>query len=178
VRATNNIDSRKGVPENDGCKGERWDQIDEVDLKLLRAAQDGLQLTAQPYQTLGTLVGLSEEEVLARLRLLLETGVVRRVAATIGHRALGIVANAMIVWRVPEEKLEDAGRTVASFEEVTHCYERESTPDWPYNLYAMVHSKSRMECERIAAEISKTSGYQDYRILFSEREYKKTSARI
>ncbi len=152
--------------------------MDALDLQLLKAAQDGIKLTERPYLALGEEVGLSEEEVIRRLRSLEREGVVRRFAATIGHRALGIVANAMIVWRVSAGDVERVGEIFASAEEVTHCYERGSAPDWPYNLYTMVHSRSREDCIRIASELAKASGIADYCIIFSEKEYKKTSARI
>ena len=152
--------------------------MDDLDLKLLKAAQDGIKLTKRPYEALGTKIGISEEEVMTRLRRLREEGIIRRFAATIGHRALGIAANAMIVWRVPPEEIERAGNIMASFDEVTHCYERATAPGWPYNLYAMVHSRSREDCMETASALSRATGIEDYKILFSEREYKKTSARI
>lgn len=152
--------------------------MDEVDIRLLRAVQDGLKLTKRPYQELGEEMGMSEDEVIHRLASLVEEGVIRRFAAAIGHRALGIAANAMIVWKVPEADVERIGRIMASFEDVTHCYERTARPEWPYNLYTMVHSRSREGCERIASEISKITGIKEYKMLFSEAEYKKTSARI
>ena len=152
--------------------------MDELDIRLLRAVQDGLKLTKRPYQDLGIEMGMSEDEVIQRLRALVEEGVIRRFAAAIGHRALGIVANAMIVWKVPAQDVERIGRIVASFEDVTHCYERSVQPEWPYNLYAMVHSRSREECVRMASEIARATGVEEYRVLFSEAEYKKTSARI
>ena len=152
--------------------------MDELDIMLLKNVQDGLELTKRPYQVLGEKMGISEDEVIRRLRALVEEGVIRRFAAAIGHRALGIVANAMIVWRVPAGDVERIGQIVASFEEVTHCYERAVQPEWPYNLYAMVHSRSREECVRVASEIARATGVEEYKVLFSEAEYKKTSARI
>lgn len=152
--------------------------MDEKDIELLKVAQDGVKLISRPYQVLGDQVGLSEGEVIARLRALQEGGIIRRFAATIGHRALGIVANAMIAWMVAPEDIERAGALFASVDEVTHCYERATADDWPYNLYTMVHSKSRDDCLMIADRLSQRSGISDYRILFSDFEYKKTSARI
>ncbi|MDD2754051.1 MAG: AsnC family transcriptional regulator [Methanothrix sp.] len=152
--------------------------MDEKDLDLLKIAQDGVELTSRPYRVLGDRVGISEEEVIVRLRALQEAGIIRRFAATIGHRALGIVANAMIAWKVAPEEVESAGMLFASFDEVTHCYERAVAEDWPYNLYTMVHSKSRDDCLTIADRLSQRSGISDYRVLFSDFEYKKTSARI
>ncbi len=152
--------------------------MDQKDLDLLKIAQDGVQLTSRPYQVLGDLVGISEQEVIERLRALQEAGIIRRFAATIGHRALGIVANAMIAWKAAPEDVERAGVLFASVDEVTHCYERATAEDWPYNLYTMVHSKSRDDCLKIADQLSKRSGISDYKVLFSDFEYKKTSARI
>jgi siroheme decarboxylase len=152
--------------------------MDQLDLELLKEAQDGLKLTTQPYLALGEMLCISEREVIDRLIALQEEGIIRRFAATIGHRALGILANAMIVWIVPPGQVESIGETFAEADEVTHCYERATTVDWPYNLYTMVHSKSREDCLKIADHLSQISGIKEYRVLFSEREYKKTSARI
>jgi DNA-binding Lrp family transcriptional regulator len=152
--------------------------LEEIDLRLLRAAQEGIPLTERPFAALGEEIGISEQEAVERMARLCEKGVVRRFAATVGHRALGIVANAMIVWKVPVGEMERVGGIFASFEEVTHCYQRGTAQSWPYNLYTMVHSRTRDECCRIAGELSRASGVEEYEILFSEKEYKKTSARI
>jgi len=152
--------------------------MDERDLELLKVAQDGVLFTERPYQILGEMVGMSEQEVVDRLRALQDEGIIRRFAATIGHRALGIVANAMIAWRAPSEDIERVGELLGSVDEVTHCYERATTPDWPYNLYTMVHSTSKEDCLDRARRLSQLSGITEYRVLFSEFEYKKTSARI
>jgi DNA-binding Lrp family transcriptional regulator len=152
--------------------------IDDLDLLLLKAAQDGVKLTERPYLVLGEMLGISEDEVIRRLKRLEAEGVIRRFAATIGHRALGILANAMIAWRVPPLQVEMVGEIFAASKDVTHCYERASAPDWPYNLYTVVHSRSKEDCVRIASRLSQAAGIEDYRVLFSEQEYKKTSARI
>ena len=152
--------------------------MDEKDIELLKLAQDGVELTARPYQKMAQALNLTEEEVIDRLLAMQEGGVVRRFAATIGHRALGIVANAMIAWKADQQCLVRAGQLFAAAEEVTHCYERADAPDWPYNLYTMVHSKNREDCLKIAERLSRQSEIKDYRVLFSVREYKKTSARI
>jgi len=152
--------------------------VDDSDLQLLKLAQSGVPITSQPYLAWAKELGWSEEEVIDRLSDLEKEGIIRRFAATIGHRALGILANAMIAWQVPDCDVEATGSIFASFEEVTHCYERLTVPEWPYNLYTMVHSRSRDDCIKIALRLSQASGMNEYRILFSEKEYKKTSARI
>ena len=152
--------------------------MDDRDLLLLKAAQEGISLTIRPYQALGEELDMSEEEVVERLSSLQEEGIIRRFAATIGHRALGIVANAMIAWRASPDEVQRAGEILGSDDEVTHCYERAAGPDWPYNLYTMVHSRSREECLETARRLARMAGIEEYRVLFSEKEYKKTSARI
>ena len=152
--------------------------MDELDWELLRVAQDGLDLVERPYRVWGEVLGIGEDEVISRLQALEDEGIVRRFAATIGHRALGILANALIAWRVPPERVEVAGSIYAAAEEVTHCYERATAEDWPYNIYTMVHSRSREECLQIADRLSARSDISDYIVLFSEKEYKKISARI
>ncbi len=152
--------------------------MDQMDLELLKVAQDGVKLTERPYKVWGEILGMSEEEVIDRLLALEREGVVRRFAATIGHRALGIVANALIAWIVPSDRVMATGALFAASDEVTHCYERVTAVDWPYNIYTMVHSRSREDCLRIAGQLSRQSGIKDYSVLFSEREYKKISARI
>ncbi|HNY35248.1 MAG TPA: Lrp/AsnC family transcriptional regulator [Methanothrix soehngenii] len=152
--------------------------MDELDLELLKVAQDGLDLTERPYRVWGEVLGMGEDEIISRLRAMEGEGIIRRFAATIGHRALGILANALIAWKVPPEKVDEAGAIFAAAEEVTHCYERATALDWPYNIYTMVHSRSREECLQIAERLSSRSGISDYIVLFSEKEYKKISARI
>ena len=152
--------------------------MDERDLELLRVAQDGLELTERPYRVWGEVLGISEDEVISRLQAMENEGIIRRFAATIGHRALGILANALIAWMVPPERVDEAGSIFAEAEEVTHCYERATAEDWPYSIYTMVHSRSREECLQIAERLSLRSGISEYIVLFSEKEYKKISARI
>ena len=152
--------------------------MDKIDLKLLKTIQDGIPIVSEPFKHIAARVGLSETEVLERLHNLGKEGAIRRFGASIGHRAIGITANAMCTWNVPDEKVEEVGAIMAGFPEVTHCYERPRYPDWKYNLFTMVHAYSHQECEKIAKEISIATGIKDYSILFSEREFKKTGVRL
>jgi len=152
--------------------------MEKLDLALLQVAQDGLKLEERPYRIWGEALGIGENEVIFRLQAMEKEGIIRRFAATIGHRALGILANALIAWKVPSQRVEEVGSIYAAAEEVTHCYERATAEDWPYNIYTMVHSRSREECLQIADRLSARSGISDYIVLFSEKEYKKISARI
>ncbi|MDP2216379.1 MAG: AsnC family transcriptional regulator [Methanolobus sp.] len=152
--------------------------MDAIDEQILIATQDGIPLTGSPFRDIAQRLGLSEEEVVERIRLMKEKGMIRRFGASIGHRDIGILANAMCIWNVPEERVENVGRIMASFPEVTHCYERPRRPGWEYNLFTMVHSYTREDCEQVAARISESTGIKDYRLLFSEREFKKTGVRL
>jgi DNA-binding Lrp family transcriptional regulator len=152
--------------------------MDEIDKNLLKSTQDGISIVSEPFKQIAKELGLPEEEVLERLDNLLKDGVIRRFGASIGHRAIGITANAMCTWNVPDEKVETVGAIMAGFPDVTHCYERPRFPDWRYNLFTMIHAYSRDECEKIAREISIATGIKDYSILFSEREFKKTGVRL
>ena len=154
------------------------DSMDEIDIRLLRLTQDGIPIVPEPFRRIADEIGISEDEVLRRLENLIKEGVIRRFGASIGHRSIGITANAMCTWNVPDERVEEVGAIMAGFPEVTHCYERPRYPDWKYNLFTMIHAYTREECEKIAREISAATGIKDYSILFSEREFKKTGVRL
>ncbi|MCL1790969.1 MAG: AsnC family transcriptional regulator [Peptococcaceae bacterium] len=151
--------------------------FDETDKKLIVELQKDLPLVSRPYAVLGERVGLSEAEVLERVTSWQESGALRRVGAALRHRAVGFVANAMIVWRVPEARIGDVGELLASLPEVTHCYERDMLPEWPYNLYTMIHAKTEDECRSLAVKLSEMTGVDDYDVLSSYAELKKSSMR-
>jgi siroheme decarboxylase len=152
--------------------------MDNIDRLLLKSTQDGIPIVPEPFLKISKEIGIPEDEVIARLESLIKNGVIRRFGASIGHRSIGITANAMCTWNVPDERVEEVGAIMAGFPEVTHCYERPRFPGWKYNLFTMVHAYSREECEKIAKEISIATGIKDYSILFSEREFKKTGVRL
>ena len=100
-------------------------------------------------------------------------GVMRRFAAILRHRDVGFIANGMIVWKVPEERIDEIGMKLAEFPQVSHCYQRPVYQDWPYNLFSMVHARTNEACEKISKEMSRHIGITEYRILFSSKEFKK-----
>lgn len=128
-----------------------------------------------PYQDVATSLGLSEEELLGSIQRYKESGILRRLGAVVRHQRVGVAANAMVVWRVSEERVERTAEAIASSPAVSHCYEREPRPGWPYALYAMVHGRTRQECREFAEGIARSTGNPNYRLLFSVREFKKTS---
>lgn len=152
-------------------------ELSEVDRRIIRVLQDDLPLTETPYAEAARTVGISEEELLARVRRMKETGILRRFGATLRHQKVGYVANAMSAWVVPEDRLEEVGRILASCPQVTHCYERPPREDLPYNLYAMIHGRTPEDCRRVAGEVARRTGIQQYVLLFSSKENKKSSMR-
>lgn len=149
--------------------------LDDLDKKIIALIQGDLPLTEQPYVRLAQALGISEELLLERIRSLKAQGIIRRFGATLRHQKAGFRANAMIAWQVPEQKIEETGTIMAQYKEVSHCYQRITHPDWPYNLYTMVHGNDEEACRQIAQKIALATGIKDYIVLFSEKEFKKTS---
>ncbi|WP_319508370.1 siroheme decarboxylase subunit beta [uncultured Methanolobus sp.] len=152
--------------------------MDDIDEKIIRLTQNGIQLKKSPFSDIARELGITEQEIIDRLKKMKEDEVIRRFGASIGHRDVGIVANAMCVWNVPDERTEDVGTIMAGFPEVTHCYERPRAHGWDYNLFTMVHSYTKEDCEEIAARISEATNIKDYKLLYSDREFKKTGVRL
>ena len=149
--------------------------IEEIDKKVISLIQKDLPVHPRPFALMAEKIGISEEEFIGRVQRLKERGIIRRFGATLRHQQAGFKANAMIAWKSPEDSVTEMGKTLARFREVTHCYHRSPKGDWPYNLYSMVHGGSRDECREIAQRLSSATGLTDYAVLFSEKEFKKTS---
>jgi DNA-binding Lrp family transcriptional regulator len=153
-------------------------QLTETQEKVLDQLQGDLPDGPAPYDTLAGRVGIPVEEFLRVARELLGEGCLRKVSALINHVQAGFVANAMCVWNVPAERVDEAGNIIAGFKEVTHCYSRPASESWPYAIYCMIHGLDRQECEDVATRIAKAVRPIDYRILYSVRELKKQSLRF
>jgi len=155
--------------------------LDPIDRRLVLSTQSGLPLVPRPYHQLAEEVGISPAEVMTRLARMLETGVIRRIGAVPNHYAIGYPANGMSVWDVPDERIDQLGACVGALDFVTHCYHRpRRLPEWPYNLFAMVHGSSRAEVQGMVAAIAAVLGCdcRSYDILFSTAILKKTGLRI
>lgn len=155
--------------------------IDDIDRALIVATQGGLPLVPRPYHALAEQLGLSADEVMRRLKIMLETGIIRRIGAVPNHYAIGWIANGMTVWDVADEQVDQLGERIGALDFVTHCYRRpRALPAWPFNLFAMVHGASRDECSAKAAEIrallGDACGASD--ILYSTKILKKSGLRI
>lgn len=152
-----------------------------ADLDLLLAIQAGLPLEPEPYRRAGEEIGMAEAEVVERLTRLLDSGVIRRLGAVPNHYALGIRANGMCVWDVPDQRVDELGARLGAHPEVTHCYRRpRHLPLWPYNLFAMLHGTSRDQVRAKAAAVASAVGLDPFphAILFSRRLLKKTGVRL
>jgi DNA-binding Lrp family transcriptional regulator len=155
--------------------------MDELDRALIVATQAGLPLVARPYAAIAKQLAITEDEVMARLQGLLNSGMIRRIGAVPNHYAIGWTANGMTVWDVADEQVDQLGALVGALPFVTHCYRRpRALPAWPYNLFAMVHGSSRGECSAKADEIRDLLGAacQANDILYSTKILKKTGLRI
>lgn len=155
--------------------------MDETDRRLVIATQGGLPLVPRPYHALAETLGIPAAEVQVRLAAMLAAGTIRRIGAVPNHYALGYRFNGMTVWDVDDAQIDALGEKVGALPFVTHCYRRpRSLPDWPYNLFAMVHCKSSEEAAQRVAEIAAVLGKacRGHETLFSSRILKKTGLRI
>lgn len=150
--------------------------LDENDVKLLRVTQGGIPIVESPFRDISKISGMSEEEVIHRMRKLKNEGIIRRFGASINNRKVGVLANAMVVWKVPHHLIDEVGEKFAQNNRVTHCYIRKTVPGrWNFNLYTVLHSEDPEEIKIMVNEMSDSVGINDYQILFSTREFKKTS---
>ena len=145
------------------------------DQKTIRVLQEGLPLVDRPFLTLADKLGLSEDELLGIINSYADQGLIRRFGATLNQKEVGLTANAMVVWDVPDERLDHAGGVLAGFPQVTHCYRRPRRPGWPYNLFAMIHASSRSACRELAREMAIAAGLDTYDLLYSVKELKKSA---
>ena len=138
--------------------------------------QGDLPDSADPYARIAEQTGLTETEVLTLLRRLKDQGVIRRFGATLRHQQAGYGDNAMVAWFVEQDRdVDEVGALMAAQPEISHCYQRRNCYAWPYNLYTMVHARSRQECLDVVKNLSRMSKVSQYDILFSRSELKKTS---
>jgi DNA-binding Lrp family transcriptional regulator len=156
-------------------------RVDAIDRAIVRATQAGLPLSARPYHAVAQGLGLDAEEVMARMRRMLAAGIIRRIGAVPNHYRLGYRANGMSVWDLPDEQVTELGLRVGALPFVSHCYRRpRRPPEWPYNLFAMVHGRSRADAEAkielIAAALGRFARAAD--VLYSTRILKKTGLRL
>ena len=151
--------------------------MDELDKKIVRAMQDEFPLVAEPYQVLAEQIGITQEELIERLKRYKRSGQIRKMGAVLRHREVGYAANALCAWVVSEDRLEEVATLMAASPAISHCYDRNTMPGWPYNVYTMIHGHSREECEAVANQIAVQNDLMEKTMLYSLKEWKKTSMR-
>ena len=149
--------------------------MNDLDKKIIRALQGDLPIEKEPYKSIAKELGIEEELLLKRLEEMKEQGILRRIGAILNHRSVGFNANAMVAWCIEESETEHIGKQLALQREISHCYQRESFPNWPYNMYTMVHAETTEACEAVIKRIAETIGIDKYEALYSTKELKKTS---
>lgn len=154
--------------------------LNESDRRLLAAIQDGLPLVPHPYAMLAGTLGTTEADIIERLQRLQDDGLIKRMGVVVKHRSLGYHANAMVVWNIPDDAIERVGKLLAAQECVTLCYQRpRRLPDWPYNLFTMIHGHDREQVLARVDHLVRNCGMQDFahQVLFSQRCFKQRGAR-
>jgi siroheme decarboxylase len=149
--------------------------LTNLEKKIIASLQEDIAVTATPYLEIANNLGVSEKTLLEALKSLCDRGIIRRYGATLRHQKTGFTANAMAAWQVDEDRIDEVGDKMASFSEVSHCYRRNPTSRWPYNLYTMIHASDGAACRQTAQNMSEAASVKNYTLLFSRRELKKTS---
>ncbi|MFQ5440728.1 MAG: Lrp/AsnC family transcriptional regulator [Nitrosopumilaceae archaeon] len=146
----------------------------EQDKNFIRELQKDMELIDEPFVKAANNLGITEQELFEKMQQYQDNGIMRRFAAILRHRQVGFTANGMIVWKVPKDRISEVGEKLGAFPQVSHCYERPTYSDWPYNVFSMIHCKTHDEANEMAKTIQDQILVDDYRILFSSREFKKT----
>ncbi|MBV4419527.1 Lrp/AsnC family transcriptional regulator [Clostridium tyrobutyricum] len=151
--------------------------LDKLDKKIICRLQNSIPVNSRPYKDIADDLGIGEDELLDRIRYYNKVGILKRIGAVLYHRRAGFKANAMVVWNVDKKDMDTIGGYMASIPEISHCCSRKKFGEWKYELYTMVHAKSREKCSTIIKNIANNTEIEDYRVLYSIRELKKTSVK-
>lgn len=151
--------------------------MDEKTRKILTELQDGFKLESRPFKRIATEVGYTEEEVIDTIKEACHSGIIRRIGLAVRPEKIGYKENALVVWQVKAEQIEEVGTAISQYKEITHCYERECPPDWPYNLFTMMHASNEEQLSELIEEIKNNFGLSNYKIYKTQKEYKKSTMR-
>ena len=149
--------------------------MDNLDLEILLALQDGIPLVREPFSAIATQLGIKPDEVVERLQRLREEKIIRKFGLFVRKNKVGMSANAMVVWAVPSNRVQEVAEFFSRFREVTHCYERGTAPNWRYNVYTVIHGVERKTVNEFVKMLSAAVEVKDYLILFSAREFVRRS---
>lgn len=148
--------------------------MDPIDVHLLQELERGLPLVPAPFEEIGKRLDLSGHEVVERIRLMKEAGIIRKFRARIDQRKIGITANALVAWKPAGAGNDDPGKPLAAFPSATHCYERRPEPGrWEYTHYTVHHGYSKGQVLDEVKTVAEKIGCPDYAVLFSTREFKR-----
>jgi len=150
-------------------------QFSETEERILSLAGGDLPDTERPFKTIADEVGVTEDDVIELVRDLKERKIIRRFGATLRHQKAGYGHNAMVAWRVPDERTDEVGQVFADRPEISHCYVRRTYPEWTYNVYTMIHGERPGHADEVVAELERAVGISDHCTLRSLKELKKTS---
>jgi len=156
-------------------------EIDAIDRQIIAATQSGLPFSRHPYHDIASQLGLDVKDLLQRMQNMQDKGIIRRIGVIPNHYKLGFKSNGMSVWNIPEDKISQLGKLVGALDYVSHCYQRPRfLPEWPYNLFAMVHGKTHDEVIEKVASIAEllADDNRGHKILFSTKILKKTGLRL
>ena len=154
-------------------------QITTEDRALIKIVQRGLPIASRPYAEIAKQLDTTEQDVITRLQYLMDKGAIKRYGVVVRHKELGYTSNGMVVWDVPDDKVEEIGMCIGKYSSVTLSYRRpRRLPEWSYNLFTMIHGSNREEVEKKVEEIVDSCGLQDVKhtILFSTRRFKQRGA--
>ena len=169
--------SPDGFDKNGGQDFKRVAPVSEFEVRAIRELQEDLPLVPRPFAPMAESLGISQRDLFDLAADLQQRGIMRRFSAVLHHRRAGFKANAMAVWNVPQDRSVEVGNIMAQSKWVTHCYERPTFDDWHYSHFTMIHATSDEKCVEVAGEISEATKIDDYMLLYSTREYKKTRVR-
>jgi DNA-binding Lrp family transcriptional regulator len=168
-------------PSGNGTRAHRHGRggapLTDFDRQAIRELQEDFDVCEQPYAAIAGRLGVSQEAVFDWARGMAADGRLRRISAVLHHRAAGFTANAMVVWQVAPERIEEIGTGCGELPEVSHCYQRPTFDDWPYSLYTMIHGREKGDCDRVIARIEERFGALPHAVLYSTREFKKERVR-
>ncbi len=170
------MDTTGKVAKREKVKRKSFSDIEltDRDIEIIKELQKNIEITQEPFKRIIDKLGISYSELFNRVEEFKKAGVMRRFAGILNHRRAGFNANAMSVWSVEDDRADEVGEKLASFSAVSHCYLRPKFENWPYNIFAMVHAKTKEESEALIKEMSKEVGVDNYSKLYSTKEFTKT----
>ncbi len=149
--------------------------VDKLEKKIIHYLQGTIPLTERPFAAIATKIGISEKDLIDKIKRLRDKGILRRFGATLYHQKAGVKTNVMVAWNVPEDIVDEVGTLMAGFKEISHCYRRKTQGDWKYNLFTMIHGTTEKDFEKLLDSIIESTGVKDYIMLSTLKEFKKSS---